>query len=247
MMNINKKTAIILLLVISTILTSTTVYARWHFKGGTVHDVINEVQEKILTAKEKYITNQVERIEELKRIANTKLSDITTPIQNITKELSVFKKETDSLLSYEPNRAKEELKNLYKININGSYADKLENVRDLQQLEIDTTLTKANAVQSDIQELQKEVDRINADYSAGIISEKQKIALLRAINAQMVNAKSLVESQRDMNEMSDDATRYNEQRIANSVISDQNLSLPGRNMDEMNKEAEKYRIKSLPR
>lgn len=147
----------------------------------------------------------------------------------------------------EPNRAKEELKNLYKININGSYADKLENVRDLQQLEIDTTLTKANAVQSDIQELQKEVDRINADYSAGIISEKQKIALLRAINAQMVNAKSIVESQRVMNEISDDATRYNEQRIANSVISDQNLSLPGRNMDEMNKEAEKYRIKSLPR
>lgn len=142
---------------------------------------------------------------------------------------------------------KEELKNLYKININGSYADKLENVRDLQQLEIDTTLTKANAVQSDIQELQKEVDRINADYSAGIISEKQKIALLRAINAQMVNAKSIVESQRVMNEISDDATRYNEQRIANSVISDQNLSLPGRNMDEMNKEAEKYRIKSLPR
>ena len=96
-------------------------------------------------------------------------------------------------------------------------------------------------------ELQKEVDRINADYSAGIISEKQKIALLRAINAQMVNAKSIVESQRVMNEISDDATRYNEQRIANSVISDQNLSLPGRNMEEMNKEAEKYRIKSLPR
>ena len=142
---------------------------------------------------------------------------------------------------------KEELKNLYKININGSYADKLENVRDLQQLEIDTTLTKANAVQSDIQELQKEVDRINADYSAGIISEKQKIALLRAINAQMVNAKSIVESQRVMNEISDDATRYNEQQIANSVISDQNLSLPGRHMEEMNKEAEKYRIKSLPR
>ena len=93
-------------------------------------------------------------------------------------------------------------------------------------MEIDTTLTKANAVQSDIQELQKEVDRINA---------------------QMVNAKSIVESQRVMNEISDDATRYNEQRIANSVISDQNLSLPGRNMDEMNKEAEKYRIKSLPR
>ena len=35
----------------------------------------------------------------------------------------------------------------------------------------------------------------------------------------MVNAKSIVESQRVMNEISDDATRYNEQRIANSVIS----------------------------
>ena len=42
-----------------------------------------------------------------------------------------------------PIGLKEGIKNLYKININGSYADKLENVRDLQQLEIDNNINKS--------------------------------------------------------------------------------------------------------
>ena len=64
-----------------------------------------------------------------------------------------------------------------------------------------------------------------------LAKNKKNSPIMGLLMHRMVNAKSIVESQRVMNEISDDATRYNEQRIANSVISDQNLSLPGRNMD----------------
>jgi len=117
---------------------------------------------------------------------------------------------------------KDSLKNLYKININGSYADKLENVRDLQQLEIDTTLTKANAsnVVEKVTNLQTEIKKLSKEKE----SLQQKIA-----NAELNN---LVNNIKEVNGVN----------VLTSVVESENMNHLKQLVDNAKSKLENYVI-----
>ena len=212
-MKISKKLIYIMATLTTTFVISSTAFA-WHFHGGNVRDFINEIKEKVETAKQSDIAKKVNDLKELQKAYNANLKDLQ---KVVTDSRSLFDKLNYTKGMLNSDNAKKELKDLYTIKLDGSsdnffnsMHNEMDRVQNQALVERQQTVTVAN----DIERLNQE---IAMQTNSSLYSEEQKKSALLVLQTKQEQLNGLLETQASMVDTSDVAITNMEHHIGEAT------------------------------
>lgn len=179
------------------------------FRGGAIQDIPRRIKEAVETANQQSkleAITQMSQIREQIRQPMEEIAFIQAGVNTVLRGFDVLKSDYKGLLSFDAGERKEvadKLDRLYRIefelnqygNTPDAWEAHYEKMSDMQEQQH----KQAADVTSQSMELLTTVDdqraQIMADASAGVISEKQKKALLQALDASVLTARNQVKAQ----------------------------------------------------
>lgn len=220
-MKISKKLIYVMATLTTTFVVSSTAFA-WHFHGGNVRDFINEIKEKVETAKQSDIAKKVNDLKDLQKAYNANLKDLQ---KVVTDSRSLFDKPNYTKGMLNSDNAKKELKDLYTIKLDGSsnnFFDSMHNEMDRVQnqalVERQQTVTVANDIERLNQEIAMQTKKINdMETNSSLYSEEQKKSALLVLQTKQEQLNGLLETQASMVDTSDVAITNMEHHIGEAT------------------------------
>lgn len=160
---------------------NTMVFGRWHFHGGNVIDVSNEIKQIALKIKESDIAKELKNIADYGKQYNEtfkELQEIKIAVQDTLGSLRGLRNAAGGILDT-PKQAKKEIEKLYSPSFivehpATSLKDYSLYIRQRETAEQESTLTRSNQIGQVNETIADETAKIMSDYSSGVISEQQK-------------------------------------------------------------------------
>ena len=209
-MKISKKLIYVMATLTTTFVVSSTAFA-WHFHGGNVRDFINEIKEKVETAKQSDIAKKVNDLKDLQKV--------------VTDSRSLFDKLNYTKGILNSDNAKKELKDLYTIKLDGSsdnffnsIHNEMDRVQNQALVERQQTVTVANDIERLNQEIAMQTKKINdMETNSSLYSEEQKKSALLVLQTKQEQLNGLLETQASMVDTSDVAITNMEHHIGEAT------------------------------
>lgn len=232
------------------------------FRGGSVQDVVREAKEAIETANQQSkleIIEQLTALREQIRGPMEEIAYITASVNTVTKGFDILKSDYKGLLSFDEsdrNAVKEKLDRLYRIefetNQYGNTADAWDAHREKVYRAQEEQNKQAADVTSNSMELIDAIDarraEIIADASAGVISEKQKKALLQSLDASVLTATNQARAQELAVTVSEDIADKADRDLEQAVTAANQIGSGGTvSTEQYEQNVEDNRITVLPR
>ena len=160
----------------------------WHFRGGTVEDIINGIKQTVEKVKQSEIAQQYGVLKEYQKEYNSVLKELKSfgeEVQSLA-HADIFDMKLDGVLAAQNQTQKDIKDRMMEIDFSkeGLTSETLkENSKRfdaMQEQEILNTVQRANQMQDFETAIQTQVDKILADRQAGVISETQKNLLLKS-------------------------------------------------------------------
>lgn len=196
---------------------STTTEARWHFRGGEVHDPINEVKQKLSTLKESEKLKSFSTLKDLEKKWNAHYEEFKHHkeiISGIVREAKALRDNAKGILTMKDDAIKQ-IKELYSLDFLHAKDGELYDVHFLEknekridenhQDEIVNTADKASATTDLANKNAKETEKILNDTTEGVKSETQKQVLVEGMIANQLTANAMLQNQKLTLRMANDA------------------------------------------
>ena len=256
---INKfKIPIILSLILLS--TNTVAEARWHFRGGTVHDKLVEWQHKLEVIKEgekakdfSTLSNFEKEMSENYKVFKAYKDDFN----KLVTESKALQENAKGLLSLK-KKVTEELKDLYSLdflnsmggtfdqeclNKNNNRIGKNHEQETMNLVNRATELTKMN------DESEKKVLSITEDQVKGVRAENEKIALMQGVNAHSSVGQAMLANQQAIQMIANDSMGRARRTMSESIRSFNKFDTMGSKGENnpFKENIEKHTLKRLPR
>lgn len=233
---------------------NTTVFGRWHFHGGNVIDVSNEIKQIALKIKESDIAKELKNIAAYGKQYNEtfkELQEIKIAVQDTLGSLRGLRNAAGGILDT-PKQAKKEIEKLYSPSFivehpATSLKDYSLYIRQRESAEQEATLTRSNQIGQVNETIADETAKIMSDYSSGVISEQQKNLLLKSMLVQSKNSQALVNNQILLGEITQEAAETAENNVAEIAGKMQQTQITTDNNPETAERMKKVRLPELPR
>lgn len=250
-----KKGAVVGVVVLCCCLLFSGTSHAWRFRGGTVEDIINGIKQTLETAKQSEIAQSYATLKKYETEYNSvlkNLNEFSDEIKNLT-HAKIVDNDLDGILSAQKDADKQvqSMTNidystaggltLRTLEINQKRFDKL------QDQEILNTQERATQLEDFELQIQNQVAQILSDRSEGVISEQQKILLLRNLLVQLKNATAITGNQAVINDSAIIIRIRAETRI-NEAMQMKHSATPPNDAHPLHQEnLKKYQLDRLPR
>lgn len=199
--------SVILALFLSAISGIGIVNARFH--GGSVQDIQRRIKEAVETANQKAKLESIEQLTTIREQIREPMEDIAyikASINTITKGFDILKSDYKGLLSFDDTdreQVKDRLDRLYRIEFELNQYGNTRDAWEAHREKIARSVEEQNKQSADvtrqsmdfIASVDEQRQQIMADASAGVISEKQKKALLQSLDASVLTASNQIRAQ----------------------------------------------------
>lgn len=240
--------------------TNTVAEAKWHFRGGTVHDKLVEWQHKLEVIKEgekakdfATLSNFEKEMSENYKVFKAYKDDFN----KLVTESKALQENAKGLLSLK-KKVTEELKDLYSLdflnemggtfdqeflNKNRNRIGKNHEQETMNLVNRATELTKMN------EESEKKVRSITEDDVKGVRAENEKIALMQGVNAHSSVGQAMLANQQAMQMIANDSMDRARRTMSESIRSFNKFDTMGSKGDNnpFKENIEKNTLKRLPR
>lgn len=240
--------------------TNTVAEAKWHFRGGTVHDKLVEWQHKLEVIKEgekakdfATLSNFEKEMSENYKVFKAYKDDFN----KLVTESKALQENAKGLLSLK-KKVTEELKDLYSLdflnemggtfdqeflNKNSNRIGKNHEQETMNLVNRATELTKMN------EESEKKVRSITEDDVKGVRAENEKIALMQGVNAHSSVGQAMLANQQAMQMIANDSMDRARRTMSESIRSFNKFDTMGSKGDNnpFKENIEKNTLKRLPR
>ena len=227
----------------------------WHFRGGTVEDIINGIKQTVEKVKQSEIAQQYGVLKDYQKEYNSVLKELKSfgeEVQTLT-HADIFDMKLDGILSAQNQTQKDIKDRMMEIDFSkeGLTSDTLRENKNrfdaMQEQEILNTVQRANQMQEFEESIYAQVDKILADRQAGVISETQKNLLLKSLLVQTKNANAIVANQAAINDSSALMRQRAEARIVQAIQMQHSFTIPDENNEYHRKRLEEAQMDRLPR
>lgn len=255
-----KKSKIPIILSLILLSTNNIAEARWHFRGGTVHDKLVEWQHKLEVIKEgekakdfATLSNFEKEMSENYKVFKSYKDDFN----KLVTESKALQENAKGLLSLK-KKVTEELRDLYSLdflnsknetfdqeflNKNSKRIGKNHEQETMNLVNRATELTKMNS------ESEKKVRSITEDQVKGVRAENEKIALMQGINAHSSVGQAMLANQQAIQMIANDSMDKARQTISENIQHFNNYDVLGSNgeTNPFKENIKKHTFKRLPR
>ena len=227
----------------------------WHFRGGTVEDIINGIKQTVEKVKQSEIAQQYGVLKEYQKEYNSVLKELKSfgeEVQSLA-HADIFDMKLDGVLAAQNQTQKDIKERMMEIDFSkeGLTSETLkENSKRfdaMQEQEILNTVQRANQMQDFETAIQTQVDKILADRQAGVISETQKNLLLKSLLVQTKNANAIVANQAAINDSAELMRQRAEARIVQAIQMQNSFAIPDEDNEYHRKKLEEAQMDRLPR
>lgn len=232
------------------------------FRGGSVKDVVREAKEAIETANQQSKLEAMEQLTDLReqiREPMEQIAYITAAVNTVTRGFDILQSDYKGLLSFDSDdrdAVKRKLDNLYRVEFEDEqfgnqfemwkkHREKVYEAQEEQHKQsADVTANSMEFIDS----IQEQRDAIMRDASAGVISEKQKKALLQSLDASILTASNQVRAQELAVSVSADIADKADRDLSEAAsLANQIGSGATHTSDAYKEDVEENRITELPR
>lgn len=179
------------------------------FRGGAIQDIPRRIKEAVETANQQ---SKLEAIEQLTAIRDQirepmeEIAYIQASVDTLTRGFDILKSDYKGLLSFDDDdrdAVKERLDRLYRVEFELNQHGNTPDAWEAHRQKIARAVEEQNKQSADvtrqsmdyISSVEEQRQQIMADASAGVISEKQKKALLQSLDASVLTASNQVRAQ----------------------------------------------------
>lgn len=223
------------------------------FRGGSIKDIPNRIKEALETAKQGDIAKQYTEMSNFQKKVMEQLKGLEQAkkdIEGVIGQANGLKNYAMGLLN--SKEYKKDLKELYSIDFSNGLdtayieqqKEKLKNMQETEMLQVITLANNQSKIQDQVN---AEVVKILKMASDGVLSEKQKQAMLLALYTKVKNQKSLELNQDLMVDIAGDKVKRGDMQVTQEKSAEGIFNLPNSNLTDLRKKLEDQRLKELPK
>lgn len=254
-----KKTKIPIILSLILLSTNNIAEARWHFRGGTVHDKLVEWQHKLEVIKEGEKAKDFAILSNFEKEISQNYKSFKLykdDFNKLVNESKALKENATGLLTLK-KKVTEELKDLYSLDFlhSGSVFDQefLNKNRDRieknHEKQIMSLVNRASDLNKINQESADKIYNISSDQTKGVQSEVEKKLLMQGVNASSSVGQAMLANQQAMQMIANDSMNKARETISENIQSFNNFSALGSTgeTNPFKENIKKHTFKRLPR
>lgn len=179
------------------------------FRGGAIQDIQRRIKEAVETANQQSKLEAVEQLTAIREQIREPMEEIAyiqASVNTLIKGFDILRSDYKGLLSFDDTdqeQVKDRLDRLYRIEFELNQYGNTRDAWEAHREKIARSVEEQNKQSADvtrqsmdyISSVEEQRQQIMADASAGVISEKQKKALLQSLDASVLTASNQVRAQ----------------------------------------------------
>lgn len=196
------------------------------FRGGSVIDAARVVKEAQKVIEETNILAEITKIRDIREEIFSHFEDLAlfkNSVLDIVKEANILSNSVNGIIGAEDSY-KEKVESLYSIdfltnkygNTPEAWKDNYERLSEAYENEYKYSVDVAQKSEDIISKVDLQREKILKDYSKGIISEKQKELMLKALLVASKNANAMLNNQVIVNAITDDMRTRTKEKLVDA-------------------------------